>query len=60
MPSLENIISRNAKVTMESVAKAITTFSVVYLAMRWARRSNIEYDSALVAVGAIAAVILGI
>jgi hypothetical protein len=60
MPSLEKIISRNTKVTLESFAKAITTFSVVYLAMRWARRSNIEYDSALVAVGAITAVVLGI
>ena len=60
MPYLEKIISRNTKVTLESFAKAITTFSVVYLAMRWARRSNIEYDSALVAVGAITAVVLGI
>jgi hypothetical protein len=60
MSSLENIISRNSKVTLESFAKAITTFSVVYLAMRWARRSNIEYDSTLVAVGAITAVVLGI
>jgi len=60
MPSLEKIISRNTKVTLESFAKAITTFSVVYLAMRWARRSNIEYDSTLVAVGAITAVVLGI
>ena len=60
MTALETIISRNAKITIESFAKAITTFSVVYLAMRWARKSTIEYDSALVAVGAITAVILGI
>ena len=60
MSSLENIISRNSKVTLESFAKAITTFSVVYLAMRWARRSTLEYDSVLVAVGAITAVVLGI
>tara|TARA_R110000851_G_scaffold73522_6_gene162224 strand:+ start:2172 stop:2354 length:183 start_codon:yes stop_codon:yes gene_type:complete len=60
MTSLGNIISRNTKITIESFAKAITTFSVVYLAMRWARRSDIEYDSTLVAGGAIVAVILGI
>jgi hypothetical protein len=60
MTLLGNIISRNTKITIESFAKAITTFSVVYLAMRWASRSDTEYDSTLVAVAAIIAVIIGI
>ena len=60
MPSLEKLISQDAKLVMESYAKAITTFSVVYLAMRWARRSDIKYDSGLVAAAALIAVVLGI
>ena len=60
MTSVVNLISSRTKIHVESLAKAITTFAGVYLAMRWARRSDIEYDSTLVAVGAILAVLMGI
>ena len=54
------ILSGPAKMHIESVAKAITAFSAVYLSMRWADKSSPSYDKILVGLGAVAAVMAGL
>tara|TARA_R110002074_G_scaffold876_6_gene5369 strand:+ start:259 stop:441 length:183 start_codon:yes stop_codon:yes gene_type:complete len=59
MTSLINLVSPKVQFHIESVAKAISVFALVFLAMRWARRSDIDYDSTLVAFAAFLAVLVG-
>ena len=59
MTSLINSVSSKTQFHMESVAKAVSVFTLVFLAMRWARRSDIEYDSTLVAFAAFFGVLVG-